>query len=87
MGEILHTQANWAALIIVAQLTRTQLPCGLKLDYTTIHPCKFFLEFVQCTHGFKICGILCYFAFLMRGWDLGQDGKLWNGRNGRSGNL
>ena len=21
------------------------------------------------------------------GWDLGQDGKLWNGRNGRSGKL
>ena len=21
------------------------------------------------------------------GWDLGQDGKLWNGRNGRSGEL
>ena len=21
------------------------------------------------------------------GWDFGQDGKLWNGRNGRSGKL
>ena len=24
---------------------------------------------------------------LPAGWDLGQDGKLWNGRNGRSGKL
>ena len=44
-----------------------------------------------------MCGSLENFDYMVKmhagpqpnssGWDLGQDGKLWNGRNGRSGKL